>query len=84
MIQITSESSLTYQSVHALVEGVKVAGTVDDRKAIMDALNEGIESIPEEKSVLPLHEIDDEGSIQWEFEAGAVEDGEVITMPLDE
>ncbi|MBP1971268.1 branched-chain amino acid transport system substrate-binding protein [Virgibacillus natechei] len=80
----TSESSLTYQSVHALVEGMKVAGTVDDRKAIMDALNEGIENIPEEKSVLPLHEIDDEGSMQWKFEAGAVEDGEVISIPLDE
>ncbi|WP_449355387.1 hypothetical protein ACUL41_04800 [Virgibacillus natechei] len=57
---------------------------MDDRKAIMDALNEGIENIPEEKSVLPLHEIDDEGSIQWKFEAGAVEDGEVISIPLDE
>ncbi|MGY0694469.1 hypothetical protein ACW2QC_17095 [Virgibacillus sp. FSP13] len=37
----------------------------------------------DEKMVLPFNEITEEGSIQWKSEAGAVEDGEVISIPLD-
>lgn len=79
----TSESALNYQSVYVLVEAMKVAGTVEDRKAIMEAVNEGIKNIPEDNLVLPLHEIDEVGSLQWKFDAGIVEDGEVEIFPFE-
>ena len=80
----TADSSLSYQSLYVLVEAMKAAGTVDDRGAIMKAANEGIQEIPEEKMVIPLKEINDVGSLQWEFDAAVVEDGEVIPVPLNE
>ncbi|WP_106497883.1 ABC transporter substrate-binding protein [Lentibacillus sp. Marseille-P4043] len=79
----TSESALNYQSLYLLVEAMKAAGSVDDRQAIMDAVNEGIKNFPDENMILPFKEITEEGSIQWKSEAGAVEDGEVISIPLD-
>ena len=79
----TSESALNYQSVYVLVEAMKAAGTVEDKEAIMEAVNKGIENIPQEKMVLPLKEIDEVGSLQWEFDAGIVEDGEVEIYPVD-
>ncbi|MCF3942954.1 hypothetical protein [Oceanobacillus alkalisoli] len=66
-----------------MVEAMKVAGTVEDRKAIMEAVNEGIKNIPEDNLVLPLHEIDEVGSLQWKFDAGIVEDGEVEIFPFE-
>ncbi|WP_067726178.1 ABC transporter substrate-binding protein [Oceanobacillus damuensis] len=79
----TSESALNYQSVYVLVEAMKAAGTVSDRKAIMEAVNTGIKNMPEDKLVLPLKEIDEVGSLQWEFDAGIVEDGEVEIYPVE-
>ncbi|QGS69304.1 hypothetical protein CV093_16275 [Oceanobacillus sp. 143] len=78
----TADSSLSYQSLYVLVEAMKVAGTVTDREAIMEAVNEGIQNIPENKIVIPLKEMDEVGSLQWKFDAGAVEDGEVISIPF--
>ncbi|WP_084268672.1 ABC transporter substrate-binding protein [Oceanobacillus damuensis] len=80
----TADSSLSYQSLYVLVEAMKAAGTVEDKKAIMEAANEGIQNLPEEKMVLPLKEISDVGSLQWVFDAAAVKDGEVIPVPLGE
>lgn len=79
----TSESALNYQSLFVLVEAMKAAGTVDDKKAIMNAVNEGIKNIPEEKMVGELQGINKDGSLHWESDAGAVEDGEIVTVPLD-
>lgn len=79
----TADSPLSYQSLYVLVESMKAAGTVDKPKEIMDAVNEGIPNVPVEKMVIPLNEINDVGSLQWEFNAGAVKDGEVISVPLE-
>ncbi|SDQ91125.1 ABC transporter substrate-binding protein [Virgibacillus salinus] len=79
----TSESALNYQSMFALVEAMKAAGSVDDTQAIMDAFNKGIENIPEENMVTTLTGINEDGSLQWESEAAAVENGEVIAIPVD-
>ncbi|MGM0903130.1 MAG: ABC transporter substrate-binding protein [Bacillota bacterium] len=79
----TADSSLSYQGLYVLVEAMKAAKTVEDRSAIMAAVNEGIPNIPEEKAVIPLTGISDVGSLQWEIQAGVVEDGEVIALPLE-
>jgi branched-chain amino acid transport system substrate-binding protein len=78
----TADSSLSYQGLYVLVEAMKAAKTVEDRSAIMAAVNEGIPNIPEEKAVIPLTGMSEVGSLQWEIQAGAVEDGEVIALPL--
>lgn len=80
----TVDSSLSYQTLYVLVESMKAAGTVEDRKAIMDAVNEGINNAPEDKMVVPLKEINDVGSLQWDISAGAVEGGEVKVIPIEE
>ncbi|WP_068673291.1 ABC transporter substrate-binding protein [Oceanobacillus sp. Castelsardo] len=79
----TVDSQLSYQSLYVLVESMKAAGTVEDSKSIMEAVNEGIQNAPDEKMVIPLNEINEVGSLQWEFNAGAVEDGEVISVPME-
>lgn len=79
----TSESGLNYQSIYLLVEAMKAAGTVDDSKAIMDAVEEGIENYPKENEVLNILGIKEDGNLQYDIDAGAVEDGEVVHIPLD-
>ncbi|AXI10214.1 ethanolamine utilization protein EutJ [Oceanobacillus zhaokaii] len=78
----TSESALNYQSLYALVEAMKAAGTVDDKEAIMKAVNGGIQNVSEDKAILPLKGIDDVGALQWEFNAAVIEDSEIITVPV--
>lgn len=79
----TSETALNYQTLYALVEAMKAAGTVEDRKAIMEAFDEGIENLVDEDMILPLHGIAEDGALQWDFPAGAVEDGEVVNIPVN-
>src|SRR5690606_36076324 len=79
----TSETALNYQSLYVLVEAMKAAGTVEDREAIMAAVNEGISNIPEESIILPLNGINEDGSLDWDVEAGVVENGEVIGYPVE-
>ncbi|KPH78460.1 ABC transporter substrate-binding protein [Oceanobacillus caeni] len=79
----TSETALNYQSLYVLVGAMKAAGTVEDRKAIMKAVNEGIQNLSEEELVLPLEGIAEDGALQWEYDAGIVENGEVGTYPVD-
>jgi branched-chain amino acid transport system substrate-binding protein len=79
----TSETALNYQSLYVLVEAMKAAGTVEDRKAIMDAVNEGITNIASENKILPLNSIAKDGALQWEYDAGVVEGGEVLPYPVN-
>ncbi|WP_068673289.1 ABC transporter substrate-binding protein [Oceanobacillus sp. Castelsardo] len=79
----TSETALNYQTLYVLVEAMKAAGTVDDREAIMKAVNEGIQNLTEEELVLPLKGIAEDGALQWEYDAGIVENGEVGTYPVN-
>lgn len=79
----TADSSLSYQGLYVLVEAMKAAKTVDDRKAIMAAVNKGIPNIPEEKSVIPLKEMNDVGSLQWDISAAFVKDGKVNAISLE-
>lgn len=79
----TADSSLSYQGLYVLVEAMKAAKTVDDRKAIMAAVNKGILNIPEEKSVIPLKEMNEVGSLQWDINAAFVEDGKVNAISLE-
>lgn len=80
----TADSSLSYQGLYVLVEAMKAANTVEDRHAIMAAVNEGIKNIPEEKSVISLNGMNEVGSLQWDIKAGIVENGEVKTIPLEQ
>lgn len=79
----TSESALNYQSLYVLVEAMKAAGTVDDPRAIMDAADEAIKNIPVDEVIGTLTGISDAGSLQWEVDVAAVEDGKIVTIPLD-
>lgn len=79
----TADSSLSYQGLYVLVESMKAAGSIDDSQSIMNAVSEGIQNLPEDKMVIPLKEIDEVGSLQWEFAAGAVVDGKVVAIPLE-
>lgn len=78
----TYEPALNYQSLYVLVEAMKAAGTVEDREAIMNKVNEGIKNVPQDKLVVPIKGINDVGGMQYDVSAGFVKDGEITPVPV--
>ncbi|PWA12767.1 ethanolamine utilization protein EutJ [Pueribacillus theae] len=72
-----SEAGLNYIALYALVEAMKVAGTVDDAAAIRKALDEGVKNIPEDKQVYQISGVTEKGANELPLRMGVVEDGEV-------
>lgn len=78
-----SEAGYHYVSLYGLIEAMKAAGTVDDTKAIMEAFDEGVKNIPEDKQVYTVGGVDENGAFIPLWRMGVVEDGEVKSLKLD-
>lgn len=73
-----SESGFHYISLHILIEAMKVAGTVDDTKKIMAAMDQGAKNLPEEKQVYFIKGVGDDGGFMPLLRMAYVENGEIV------
>ncbi|MFA8438758.1 ABC transporter substrate-binding protein [Pueribacillus sp. YX66] len=79
-----SEAGFHYVAVYALIEAMKIAGSVDDIEAIRAALDEGIRNVPEEHQVYTIDGVDERGANLSPQRMGVVEDGEVVAVGEDD
>ena len=70
-----AEAGFHYISLYILTEAMKAAGTVDDTKEIMAALDEGAKNLPEEKQVYILRGVDENGGFEPLLRMSYIEDG---------
>lgn len=73
-----SEAGLNYVAVYALMETMKLAGTVDDTKAIREALDEGVRLVPDENQVYQFGGVDEHGGTLLPLDYGIIENGEIV------
>ncbi len=78
-----SEAGLHYIAMYTFVEAMKAAGTVSDPQAIMENMQAGLDNLPEDKKVYVIPGISDKGAFESDVEVAAIEDGEVIAIPID-
>ena len=76
----TAEGAFNYQAMHVLVNAMKESGSVDDPSKIMESLEAGIKSLPDEEMVWHLTGIKNGGAFDWKPAIGIVEDGKVIDI----
>lgn len=79
-----SESGLNYIGMHIFVEAMKAAGSVDDPEKIRDHIQDGIENLPKEKQVYDIEKVGDDGGFEHTLQVGAVEDGKVKIIKVEE
>ncbi|MBX0357628.1 ABC transporter substrate-binding protein [Halobacillus sp. Nhm2S1] len=79
-----SEAGYHYVAMNAFMEAMKAAGTVDDPEAIRSHMQDGLDALPEEKQVYTIEEIGENGGFSTALRIAAVEDGEVVTIDVDE
>lgn len=72
-----AEAGFHYVSLNILTEAMKVAGTVDDTKKIMAALDEGAKNLPEDKQVYMIKGVDEDGGFEPLLRMSYIEDGEL-------
>ncbi len=72
-----SEAGFHYVSLYVLTEAMKVAGTVDDTKKIMAALDQGAKNLPEDKQVYTVPGVDKDGGFDVPVRIAYIEDGEL-------
>lgn len=73
-----SESAFHYISLYILVEAMKVAGTVDDTKKIMAAMDQGAKNLPEDKQVYYIKGVSDDGGFIPLLRMAYVENGKIV------
>jgi branched-chain amino acid transport system substrate-binding protein len=73
----SSESGLDYIALYALVGAMEAAGTVDDVEKIRSHVQDGLDSIPDEKKVYNIPSVTKEGSFEIDRRLTIIEDGEV-------
>lgn len=78
-----SEAGIHYIGLHAFVEAMKAAGTVDDPKKIYEHVQDGLDAIPEERKTYLVPKITEAGSFDYELHFGVVEDGEIKEMEAE-
>lgn len=72
-----SEAGFHYVAIYALIEAMKIAGSVDDIEAIRASLDEGIKNVPEQNQVYTIDGVDERGANISPQRMGVVENGEV-------
>lgn len=72
-----SEGGFHYVSLYVLTEAMKVAGTVDDTKKIMAALDQGAKNLPEDKQVYTVPGVEKDGGFDVPVRIAYIEDGEL-------
>lgn len=78
-----SEAGFHYVAIYALIEAMKIAGSVDDIEAIRAALDEGIRNVPEEHQVYTIDGVDERGANVSPQRMAVVENGEVKAIGED-
>lgn len=76
----SAESAFHYVSLYVLAEAMKEAGSVDDTKAIMAAMDKGAKNLPEEKQVYVIPEVAEDGGFGSMLRMAYIEDGELQIM----
>lgn len=76
----SAESAFHYVSLYVLAEAMKAAGSVDDTKAIMAAMDEGAKNLPEEKQVYVIPEVGEDGGFGSMLRMAYIENGELQIM----
>ncbi|AOV07351.1 ABC transporter substrate-binding protein [Sporosarcina ureilytica] len=79
-----AEAGFHYVSLYVLTEAMKAAGTVDDTKKIMAALDEGAKNLPEEKQVYVIQGVDENGGFEQLLRMIYIEDGELHQFGTNE
>ena len=77
-----SEAAYHYQSLYVFVEAMKLAGTVEDAKAIHAKIGEALGSAPKENMVYNVPAIDDKGGFASELRIAAVEEQKVKVLEV--
>lgn len=75
-----SEAGFHYLSLYVFVEAMKAAGTTEDATVIREHMQDALEALPEEKHVYVVPNILDGGGFDVNIRAGAVENGEIISI----
>lgn len=78
-----SEAGLNYIAMHAFVEAMKAAGSVDDVEKIREHIEDGYKVLPEDKQVYEVKKISEGGGIEADLKVGAVEDGKIKIINVD-
>ncbi|MBP0441340.1 ABC transporter substrate-binding protein [Tianweitania sediminis] len=76
-----SETSYMYTALNAVAEAMKLAGTVEDPKAIHAKLSEAYGSLPSERNPASIDSVDEKGGTNARIVVGYVQDGEI--MPIE-
>ncbi|MFZ0369140.1 MAG: ABC transporter substrate-binding protein [Halobacillus sp.] len=79
-----SEAGYHYVAMYAFMESMKAAGTVDDPAAIRSHMQEGLDAVPEEKEVYTIKRIEEDGGFTTGLRIAAVENGEIVTINVNE
>ncbi|MFJ7849785.1 ABC transporter substrate-binding protein [Peribacillus sp. NPDC097206] len=80
----SSEVGLNYIAMYAFVEAMKAAGTVDDVNAIRDHMQDGLTNTAPEQKIYNIPSIDENGGFAAKVVVGAVEDGKVVPINVEE
>lgn len=82
-IEPGSEAGFHYVSLYIFVEAMKAAGNVEDATVIREHIQAGLDTLPEDKQVYVIPSIDENGGFEILTRVSAVEDGEIIGIPID-
>jgi branched-chain amino acid transport system substrate-binding protein len=75
-----SEASLNYSSLNAVVDAMKLAGTVTDATAIQAKLSDAFAKLPEERNPALIKSVDAKGGSNAVLVVGLVKGGKVVAV----
>ena len=78
-----SEMAYHYSTLYAVVEAMKLAGSVDNPKAIFGKLNQAFAALPIDKNPSRIAGIDERGASDAPIIVGIVEKAKVIAVPAE-
>lgn len=73
-----SEAGYHYFTAYLFVEAMKAADSVDNPKAIMGHIQEGLDNLPKDKRVYDIKAVEEDGGLVTPFRMGVVEDGKIV------
>jgi branched-chain amino acid transport system substrate-binding protein len=79
----SAESGFHYVSLYILTEAMSLAGSVDDTEAIMAAMDQAAQDLPEEKQVYVIPGVGEDGGFGSLLRIAYIEDGELQVMEED-
>ncbi|WP_431027122.1 ABC transporter substrate-binding protein [Lysinibacillus sp. LZ02] len=79
-----AEAGFHYISLNILLDAMKIAGTVDDTKAIRVAMDEAAKNQPEEKQVYTIGGVNEKGGFHSILRMSYIENGEVVEFTKED